>query len=67
MAHPRNPKFRYTYSYPEKDVMIRKDWERCKKIKYVTKYDKWGWYTERSVLHLNHVGVEKDITMEILK
>lgn len=52
MAHPRHPKFHHVYSYPEKDVMIRKDWKRCKKIKYVTKYDKWGWYTERKVLPL---------------
>ena len=52
MSHPRNPRTSWTYSYPEKDVMVRRDWKRCKKIKYVTKYDKWGWYTERKVLPL---------------
>lgn len=52
MAHPRNPRTNWTYSYPEKDVMVRRDWKRCKKIKYTTKYDKYGWYTERSVTPL---------------
>ena len=40
-AHPRNPRTTWTYSYPEKDVMVRRDWKRCKKIRYVTKYDKY--------------------------
>ena len=52
IAHPREPRNRWTYSYPEKGVMVRKDRNRCKKIKYITKYDKWGWYTERKVLPL---------------
>ena len=52
VAHPRNPRTTWTYSYPEKDVMVRRDWKRCKKIKYVTNYDKYGWYTERKVLPL---------------
>ena len=52
MAHPRSPRTNWTYSYPEKDVMVRRDWKRCKKIKYTTKYDKYGWYTERSVTPL---------------
>jgi len=50
-AHPRNYNSS-VYYHPEKDVMVRKDWRRCKKIKYVTKYDNWGWYTERKVLPL---------------
>lgn len=50
-AHPKNYNTS-VYYYPEKDVMVRKDWKRCKKIKYVTKYDQWGWYTERKVLPL---------------
>ena len=52
MAHPRHPSTNWTYSYPEKDVMVRRDWKRCKKIKYTTKYDKYGWYTERKVTPL---------------
>ena len=52
MAHPRYPKTGWVYSYPEKDVMVRRDWKRCKKIKYTTKYDKFGWYTERKVTPL---------------
>lgn len=52
MAHPRTPRTNWVYSYPEKDVMVRRDWDRCKKIKYTTKYDKYGWYTERKVLPL---------------
>tara|TARA_B100001059_G_scaffold46021_1_gene38833 strand:- start:2943 stop:3218 length:276 start_codon:yes stop_codon:yes gene_type:complete len=52
VAHPRKPRTNWSYSYPEKGVMVRRDWKRCKKIKYVTKYDKWGWYTERKVLPL---------------
>lgn len=52
MSHPRQPRTTWTYSYPEKDVMVRRDYKKCKKIKYVTKYDKYGWYTERKVLPL---------------
>ena len=52
MAHPKHPKTGWIYSYPEKDVMVRRDWKRCKKIKYTTKYDKYGWYTERKVTPL---------------
>ena len=52
MAHPRSPRTNWTYSYPEKDVMVRRDWRRCEKIKYITKYDKHGWYTERKVTPL---------------
>tara|TARA_Y100000287_G_scaffold45664_1_gene35573 strand:- start:779 stop:1093 length:315 start_codon:yes stop_codon:yes gene_type:complete len=52
MSHPRIPKTSWKYSYPEKDVMVRRDWESCKKIKYVTKYDRYGWYTERQVTPL---------------
>lgn len=52
MAHPRTSKTGWIYSYPEKDVMVRRDWKRCKKIKYTTKYDKYGWYTERKVTPL---------------
>ena len=50
MSHPRHPRTSWEYSYPEKDVMVRRDYKRCRKIKYVTKYDKYGWYTERKVL-----------------
>lgn len=52
MSHPRQPRMTWTYSYPEKDVMVRRDYKKCKKIKYITKYDKYGWYTERKVLPL---------------
>ncbi len=52
LAHPRTPRTSWIYSYPEKDVMVRRDWKRCKKIKYTTKYDKFGWYTERQVTPL---------------
>ena len=48
VAHPRNPRTTWTYSYPEKDVMVRRDWKRCKKIKYVTKYDNCLLYTSPS-------------------
>ena len=68
-AHPRNPKTTWTYSYPEKDVMVRRDWKRCKKIKYVTKYDKYGWFTERQVTPLrscwkNHA--HGDVKMKVI-
>jgi len=53
-SHPRHLKNKHSYLFPEKDVMVRKDWTRCKKIKYTTKYDKWGWYTERKVLPLKY-------------
>ena len=52
MSHPRQPRMTWTYSYPEKDVMVRRDYKKCKKIKYITRYDKYGWYTERKVLPL---------------
>ena len=59
MAHPRVPRTSWVYSYPEKDVMVRRDWKRCKKIKYVTKYDKYGWYTERKVSTLKSCSKHK--------
>tara|TARA_B100001063_G_C16691004_1_gene517047 strand:- start:254 stop:532 length:279 start_codon:yes stop_codon:yes gene_type:complete len=52
IAHPRQPRNSWIYSYPERDVMVRRIPQQCKKIKYVTKYDQWGWYTERKVLPL---------------
>ena len=70
VAHPtRNPRTTWTYSYPEKDVMVRRDWKRCKKIKYVTKYDKYGWFTERHVTPLrscwkNHA--HGDVKMKVI-
>jgi len=51
-AHPRNLDLGGIYHYPKKDVMVKNDWKRCKKIKYVTRYDKWGWYTERKISDL---------------
>ena len=49
--------------------MVRRDWKRCKKIKYVTKYDKYGWFTERKVLPLkscwkNHT--HSDVKLKVI-
>ena len=52
IAHPRFIKKGHIYTYPSNDVMVRKDWKRCKKIRYITKYDTWGWYTQREVVPL---------------
>lgn len=67
-AHPRNPRTTWTYSYPEKDVMVRRDWKRCKKIKYVTKYDKYGWFTERQVTPLKscHIHAHSDVKLKVI-
>ena len=35
--------------YPESNVMVRNDRQRCKKIIYTTKYDQWGWFTRRTI------------------
>jgi hypothetical protein len=51
-AHPRSHMYSSEYSYPQPNVMVRKNWKECKKIRYETKYDRWGWYTERKVLPL---------------
>ena len=59
MAHPRVSRTGWVYSYPEKNVMVRRDWKLCKKIKYTTKYDKYGWYTERKVTPLRSCWVKK--------
>ena len=67
LAHPRTPRTSWTYSYPEKDVMVRRDWKRCKKIKYVTKYDKYGWYTERKVLPLRYCHTHNARVKVIIK
>jgi hypothetical protein len=69
VAHPRTPRTTWTYSYPEKDVMVRRDWKRCKKIKYVTKYDNYGWFTERKVTPLrscwkNHA--HSDVKLKVI-
>ena len=66
IAHPRFTARGHTYTYPSDNVMVRRDWKRCRKIKYITKYDEWGWYTERKILpiasctriHRNHSHVE---------
>ena len=67
IAHPsRFISKGHTYTYPSDNVMVRSDWKRCRKIKYITKYDEWGWYTERKILpiasctriHRNHSHVE---------
>ena len=67
IAHPsRFISKGHTYTYPSDNVMVRSDWKRCRKIKYITKYDEWGWYTERKILPIasctrirrNHSHVE---------
>ena len=66
IAHPRFISNRHIYTYPSDNVMVRSDWKRCRKIKYITKYDEWGWYTERKILPIssctrirrNHAHVE---------
>ena len=66
IAHPRFISKGHTYTYPSDNVMVRSDWRRCRKIKYITKYDEWGWYTERKILPIasctrirrNHSHVE---------
>ena len=67
IAHPsRFISKGHTYTYPSDNVMVRSDWKRCRKIKYITKYDEWGWYTERKILPIssctrirrNHAHVE---------
>ncbi|MBQ23290.1 MAG: hypothetical protein CMD32_07810 [Flavobacteriales bacterium] len=49
IAHPRSPRGNYKYHYPESNVMVRNDRQRCKKIIYTTKYDQWGWFTRRTI------------------
>ena len=66
IAHPRFTTRGHAYTYPSDNVMVRSDWRRCRKIKYITKYDEWGWYTERKILPIasctrirrNHAHVE---------
>ena len=54
IAHPsRFISKGHTYTYPSDNVMVRSDWKRCRKIKYITKYDEWGWYTERKILPIS--------------
>jgi hypothetical protein len=64
-AHPRVPKNNHLYYYPEKDVMVRKDWKRCKKIKYITRYDEWGWYTERKILPLKECKLNRRLNKHL--
>ena len=49
IAHPKAPRGNHKYYYPEPNVMVRHDRQRCKKIVYTTKYDEWGWFTRRTI------------------
>ena len=59
MAHPKHHRTSWEYSYPRENVMVRRDYKNCKKITYTTKYDKYGWYTERDVSRLKSCSKHK--------